>query len=186
MNTTKCNSCGHEIEFREYPFCPHGYATGREPQQFKPIVVHQMVMGDGQIKYSYPGSPDDAVPEGYSKLELSTLAQADRFVKDRGAEEQELRTMTIKGEEEYWNVRADERHALAREQLQERLGKSSSKIGELVWAANQRKRDAKYRELIGRQVNFHIQALSYDKTNRSEYIDDSKKKISIVVNGSKR
>jgi len=184
--STICNHCGGEIEFGMFPFCPHGYALGREPRQFQPIVVHRKIMPDGQYCYEYPGQSDDPIPAGYEKVELSTLAQADRFVKDRQGEEQELRRMAIQGERAYWNERVQERRVKAREELQRRLGKSHSLIGDRVAALIDARREKKFQDLERKSVNFHNQALSYDSRNRPEYHEEGKRKISVVVNRSDR
>jgi hypothetical protein len=185
-NTTKCEKCGEDIQFGQFPFCPHGYMAGREPRQFQPIVVHRTTAPDGSFQYSYPGRADDPVPAGYEKVELSTLSQADQFVKDRNEEERELRRLHFKGEQEYWQERANDRRAIAKSQLEERLGKSNSRIGDMVARAVDARRKKKLEELANRDTNFHIQALSFDKNNQSEYRDDSKRKISVVVNGLRR
>ncbi len=182
--TTTCSQCGGEIEFGMYPFCPHGYALGREPRQFQPIVVHRKLMADGQYAYEYPGHSSDAVPAGYEKVELSTLAQADRFVKDRQQEEQELRTMQIRGERDYWNNRVRERRENSRIELQKRLGKSHSLIGDRIAKLIDERRERKFQDLERKSVNFHSQVLSYDSGHRPEYREEGKRKISVVVNRS--
>jgi len=186
MNTTKCTACGQEIHFGDYPFCPHQSTIFRDAGQFQPIIVHRKTLPDGQQVYSYPGSPDEPPSPGYEKISLNSLAEADRFVKDRNREEQEIRREQIQGEKRYWEERAKERREMVKAELERRLGKSHSRIGELVARAVDARREKKYRDLANRPINFHIQALSYDKQNQKEYRDDSKKKISVVVNGFRR
>lgn len=184
--TTTCNHCGNEIHHGEHPFCPHGYSAGREPRQFTAIVIHRCRLADGSYKFSYPGQSTDPVPHGYEKLELSTLAQADRFVKDRDTEEMELRRMNIHAEREQWDERTKLRRSAAKEELQRRLGKDHSKIGDMVQRRVDEARTRRYQELLSRQTGFHSEVLSYDKQNRKEFIDDRKKKISVLVNGSRK
>jgi hypothetical protein len=38
--TTRCDECGHEIEFGEFPFCPHGKVDNHFHTVFVPYVDH--------------------------------------------------------------------------------------------------------------------------------------------------
>lgn len=183
-NTTTCSSCNNEIHFGQFPFCPHEYMPGREPQQFTPIIVHRRLLDNGDYQYSYPGQASDPVSPGYEKMELSTLAQADRFVKDRDREENELRTINLRAEQQHWDERTNERRKHITAALEERLGKSNSQVFDLVKRYVDGRRAQRYAQLNSRQTGFHSEVLSFDKSNRKEYIDDSKKRISIHVNRS--
>ncbi len=176
----KCGTCGAELPDAQL-------ASGIVRNvQMEPIVIHRRRLDNGDYAYSYPGNSSDPVPDGYERVELSTLAQADRFVKDRNQEEQELRRLQIQAEREHWNERARERRENARVELERRLGKSHSQVGELVQRTIDARREKRYRELESRSVNFHIQALSYDANHIPEHRDESKRKISVVVNGFRR
>jgi hypothetical protein len=201
-----CSGCGNRIErfsFRREDApditgcdCGSNAAISDDPSlrmvrprnalRFDPIVVHCRLGPDGSYVYSYPGNPNDPVDPGYEKVELTTISQADRFVKDRNSEEQELRRMQIGAEKAHWDERAKERRENATRELQKRLGKSNSRIGELVARAIDARREKKYRELENKAVNFHIQGIDYDHSNRAEYRDDANRKISVGVNGFRR
>jgi len=87
MTTTVCLECGHEIEFGQFPFCPHQEVHGN----LSPLGMHHSEVtvvyehpGTGKIRY--PGRADKPMPEryakqGYVKRELRTLREVDRFSK---------------------------------------------------------------------------------------------------------
>jgi putative FmdB family regulatory protein len=175
-----CEQCG-------YP-APRTYdpeLTLRKPRRalaFTPIVVHRRIAPDGSYAYSYPANPTDPPDPGYEPVTLSTLAQADRFVKDRDREEQELRTLHLNAEEAAWNDHARERRSAARQELENRLGKSHSKIGDIISRLMDERRSKRYQALRSKAVNFHIQALSYDANHCPEHREEGARKICVVVN----
>lgn len=171
--------CGSDANRIYVAFAP------RQALRFDPIVVDRIKLPDGSFKYSYPGRNTDPIDPGYERVSLSTMDQYSRFCQDRDREEGEIRCMNIEGERNYWDKRAEERHVEARRQLELRLGKSHSRIGEIIWEKLAAKRKRKYDALAARSIEFHSQAMEMDRSNRSEYRDDSRRKISVVVNGSR-
>jgi hypothetical protein len=117
-------------------------------------------------KYSFPGDPNESVPEGYHKLEITNLREADRLVNrvnaieraktefDRALNHQALdEAIKARREDTVARIRgkprAEQLYRLARE-----------------WAD---KRRAEKRAKQGREPNFHIQVLSYDSGHRESW-----------------
>lgn len=82
-----CSHCGHEMQFGEWPFCPHGdphgsiSPLGMHPSERTVVYEHE---GTGQIRY--PGRADVPIPDryakqGFVKRELRTLRDVDSFSK---------------------------------------------------------------------------------------------------------
>lgn len=156
--------------------------TLRRPHSvFRPIVVHRRLDPEtGRYIYSYPGRPDDPTPEGYERVELCSLQQAERFCRDREQEVNEERQFYLEQEQAYW----DERTKRRREEIRSRLksiGIENSKVFDLVRQYVDKRREEKRRQLK-RRVNFYIQAIEFDPSNRAPYIGDEPK-ISVLVNG---
>lgn len=191
MAETICSTCGGKLYMGDWPFCtgnPHDHMPAYRAGMFDfpTVVVHRKLGEDGQYVYSYPGHANDPVDAGYEKVELSTRAQADRFCRDRDKEENELRAMQINGERDTWDEKTKERRKVAAEQLQERFGRSHSRIGELVQRYVDNVRAQRYQRLLSKGTNFHIKSMETDSRNMAPYVDDSKKRISVVVNRSGR
>lgn len=83
VSTTKCNHCGQEIEYGDYPFCPHETTFSVNAQRFDPVVIHRDAAGNVR----YPGRADAAVPHGFQKVELRTLAEVRHFEREVGRKE---------------------------------------------------------------------------------------------------
>jgi hypothetical protein len=138
--------------------------------RFDPVVVDRRKAADGSWIYSYPGHSSDPVDAGYERVMLDNLSQVDRFVKDRNAEESELRKMQIHAERAHWDERTKERRDNTRQQLT-KMGIGESRVFDLVNRFVDAKREKRYRQLLSRDTGFHHQAFSYDASNRQEYRD---------------
>jgi len=188
LQTTTCRECGQEIYYGDWPFCPHGPAHDRDAAQFTPIVVHRKRLEDGQFVYSYPARSDDPPDPGYEPVSLNSLAEADRFVKDRDAEEREIRREHFRRENDYWDERRAERRATQDQILHDRLGHAPSPFVQAMRQLIDLRRKVK-RQKIALETNFHNKAISFDSSKLRDYKDDRsgpQKKISVVVQGFRR
>jgi hypothetical protein len=175
--TSICPECGQEVQIGEWPYCPHGSIYERNAQRWDPIVVWQS-NSDGE-KFSFPGQANEPCPEGYHRVEITDMRQADRFVSRMNAierqkmeEARELRhtlddagVKDRRGEEDArgWAMRADGTKFYIRgngraEALQRRVRE---------WADQLRERRRSQHARL--DPNFHIQVLSFDSGNRSSY-----------------
>lgn len=172
-----CNKCGMEVFIGDWPWCPHGSVRGENATRFDPIVVWQS--NADPDKYSFPGQPNEPVPEGFHKIEITNLRQGDQFTsrfneleRRRIEEEREIRrTLDDAGikdrraEEDArgWAMRADGTKFYVRGNARaENLQRAARE-----WA--DKRREAK-RGRQGRvEPNFHIQVLSFNSGNRGSY-----------------
>jgi hypothetical protein len=174
---TVCNQCGQEFEIGDWPYCPHGSIYERNARKWDDIVVWQSTTDPD--KYSFPGQANERVPEGYVKLHITNLREADQFVskmndlegrkmreqielrralddagiKDRRAEE-DARGWVMKADGTKFYIRGNTRA----ENLQRRVRE---------WADQLRERRRAQR---GRpDPHFHINVLSFDSGHRNSY-----------------
>jgi hypothetical protein len=165
MNTTTCPQCGHEITIGEWAYCPHGLIRETTARRFDPIVVWQA--NDDLEHYSFPGQANEPVPDGYHKIELRTLAEADRFTIRMNALER--RKMEATRDLNYQAL--DEQTKRLRDDIDARIRSNpraqamARQIRERVDKQKEQKR-AKHRNL---DPHFNIQVLAYDSGNRPSY-----------------
>ena len=162
-----CPECGAEIQIGGWPFCDksrHGSIYPEYAQSFSPLVVDRDPL-TGQI--SYPGSTSDPVPAGYVRETLSTIDQVDRFCRARSEEETEKRRDQIRAERDYWDQRIKERREWVRGEMKRRgyRGKGFEAITRLLDA----RRNAKYAELLNREVHVFSDVFSFDASNREPH-----------------
>ena len=74
-----CKACGKEVVIGDWPFCPHGLVRDASARRFDDIVVWQS--NDDPEKYSYPGQSNEPCPDGYHKIVIQNMRQADQFVR---------------------------------------------------------------------------------------------------------
>jgi|SRR5215472_1513269 len=163
--TTTCNQCGHEIEFGQWAFCPHSALSTRNARRWEPIVVWQAV-GDPD-HYSFPGQADEPCPQGYRKIELTNLSEADRFVSRMNAIERRKMERA-----------RDLNYQALDEQTRERRADMLARIrgnprAEALFRAAREWADRRREEKRSRQRNldprFHSQVLSFDSGHRNSY-----------------
>ena len=165
MATTTCQECGHEIAFGEWPMCPHGQTRERNARQWDPIVV--WASNTEVDKYSFPGQADEPCPDGYHRVEITNLAEADRFVGRMNHIErqkaEEMRDLNYQVFDEQTKRRRDD--TLARIRGNSRAEALFRQVREFVDRRREAKR-ARHRNLDPR---FHIDILSFDSGNRKSY-----------------
>ena len=172
-----CPKCGVVFGIGDWPFCPHGSLFHNDAQHFDPIVVWQS--NTDSRKYSFPGRSDEPVPEGYHKVEITNMRQADQLVSrvdsiERAKLEAERalrRTLDDAGiadrrrEEDArgWVMRADGSKFYVRGNARaEALQRAARE-----WA--DRRRQERRSQHGGVNPNFHINVLSFDSGNRNSY-----------------
>lgn len=170
-----CKACGEEVFIGSWPYCPHGMVREVNSKRFDDIVVWQS--DSDPDKYSFPGQSAEAVPDGYHKIAIRNLREADQFVtrfnnlerekaesdlhlrhtlddagiKDRRAEE-DARGWTMRADGSKFYVKGNSRAEALRRAVRE-------------WA-DRRREDRRKRTA---NPNFHINILSYDSGNRNSY-----------------
>lgn len=177
--TTICPECNQPLSIGDFPFCPHGPMRDRHAQAFDPIVVHRDAAGN----YSFPGHSSDPVPEGYEKVELRTIREADAFCRQMNTS---IRAQRLADYEQEYGM-FQERVKQTREGVRERLasqGITHSDTWERVKKYVDEKRYQKYTRMMAADPNFNLQILSRDASNRPAYHDE--KKTVVSVNGFKR
>jgi len=174
---TTCPECGKELHIGDWAWCPHEPLDERNAQRWDPIVV--WASNSDAEKFSFPGQANEPCPEGYHKIEISNLRQADQFVsrmndierrkmeeardmrhalddagvKDRRAEE-DARGWAMRADGTKFYIRGNSRA----ENLQRRVRE---------WADRQRERRRSQHPHLDPQ--FHINVLSFDSGNRNSY-----------------
>lgn len=166
MNTTTCKECGHEIEFGQWPICPHGEMHEANAARFDPIVVWQSTTD--QDRYSVPGDSSEACPTGYRPIEIRTLREADKFIHHYNGIERDKEQMKIYAEQQYWDQRTRDRRA----DIDARVGGNNPKAQALAkqiraWA--DKKRDARYGRLYRKDPEARFQVFANDSSNRSAH-----------------
>ena len=181
MPATICPVCGLELHIGDWPMCgsPGGHQPLRERQarRFEPIVVWQA--DQDPDRYSYPGQADEPCPQGYHRVEITDLPQADKFVarvnsierrkmeqardlrqalddagvKDRRSEE-DARGWVMRADGSKFYIRGN-----ARAEALQRAARQ--------WA--DRRRDQKRSGQRHLDPHFHIQVFSFDGGHRNSY-----------------
>ena len=160
-----CKECGMEVTIGDWPFCPHGSIHEGDARRFDPIVVWQS--NTDAEKYSFPGQPNEPVPGGYHKVEITNMRQADQFVSRMN--DRERRKM-----EELRDTRyaLDDAGIKQRRYEEDVKGAPSARHAALrravrEWADKMRERRRAAHPRIDPQ--FHNNALSFDSGSRSSY-----------------
>jgi hypothetical protein len=165
--TTPCPQCGHEIEIGQYPYCPHGWIHERNAQRFETIVVWQS--NSDAEKFSFPGQANEPAPEGYHKIEITNIRQADQFVaRMNGIERRKLeaqRDQRYALDDAGVKQRRYEEDVLGRLRGNTRAENLQRRVRE--WADKLRERRRGQHPRIDPQ--FHINVLSFDSGNRNSY-----------------
>jgi hypothetical protein len=170
-------TCGHAIQFGEFPFCPHSPVRERNSLSFSPIVV--WASNADPEKFSFPGQANEPCPADYHRVEITNLRDADRFVSRMNAlerrkmeAERDMRhalddagVTDRRGEEDArgWVMRADGTKFYVRgntraENLQRRAREWADRLRE--------QRRSRHPRIDPR---FHIDVLSFDSGNRNSY-----------------
>lgn len=159
-----CKDCGQEIRIGDWPMCPHGAIREADARRFDPIVVWQ---SDSESdKYSFPGQAEEPVPEGYHRVEITNLREADRLVQRVNAIERaksiEMRALNYQALDEQVKIRRESTLAHIRGNPRaEALFRAARE-----WADRRR---AEKRSQQRMEPNFHINVFSFDSGNRNSY-----------------
>lgn len=160
-----CSACGCELEIGDWPYCPHGALYERSARRFSPIVVWKS--NSDPEKFSFPGQADEAVPDGYHRVEITNLREADQFVARFNA----IERRKLEGERDSRRalddagIRARRREEDARGAVNPRAEALRRRVRE--WADSVRERRRGQHTRIDPQ--FHINVLSFDSGNRNSY-----------------
>lgn len=137
----------------------------RDALNFSPIVVWQA--NDSPEKFSFPGQAHELCPEGYHRVEITNLREADRFVSRMNAIERVKAEATRD-----LNYQAlDEQTKRRREDIAARI-RGNPKMEALFRQAREwtdRTKERKRSRHRSLDPRFHIQVLSYDSGNRNSY-----------------
>lgn len=162
-----CPHCGTFAARETDPFI-----TLRRPAsnalRFDPIAIDRRKEA-GEWVYSYPGSNTEPVSEGYERIYITNMSQADKHTREVGGKEQELRSMNLQLERGVWDQRTKERREDTRALIARRGW--SGKIFEAVCKQIDAQREKRYAQLERKQVDFHNQALSFNQSNRMAHCD---------------
>jgi len=161
-----CEVCNHDIQIGDYPFCPHGSIRNAHAQGFDPIVVH--VSQDGN--YRFPGSVDAPVPEGYRKVEIRTIQEADRVSREVNAsEDATLRSVQAQTETNRLATRARNREFMdsIRHKLSPAAQQYLDRAREYMAQKDQRRTNSR-----PRSTNFHFDVFAHDSSNREAHSDE--------------
>jgi len=181
-----CDACSYRFEnfFHSDPPasmpCPHiecvegeakriesypGEYQPRSAKRFDPIVI--WVSDTDPNKVSFPGRADEAVEEGYHKVEITNLSQADYWT--RRISQHEIHEMEglREAHKQYWDDRQRERRA----NIRAKIG-SNPRMQALFKEAQafvDKKREGKYSKPL--DPHAHFQVIAYDSSNREGYRD---------------
>lgn len=172
-----CKECGQEVVIGDWPYCPHGSVFPETARRFDPIIVWQS-NADGN-KFSFPGQPNERVPDGFHKVEITNIREADKFcARMNGIERQkmeEIRATRYALDDQ--GIRERRANEDARGYVERADGskfyiRGNSRAESLQraareWADKLRERRREAHPRI--DPRFHNNALSFDSGNRSSY-----------------
>jgi hypothetical protein len=162
-----CKECGQELKIGDFPYCGrdgrHESIYPQFAQSFSPVVVHKSA--DGSIRF--PAHADAPVPKGFQKVELTNIGQVRKFEKEVNVKENALLR------EGRYKERADIQAGkkIMREAFKERVKGFSprgKRFAENAMAYSDQRKSK--RDVMG-DTNFHIEAFSFDSSNREAYQD---------------
>lgn len=136
----------------------------RDAQRFSPVVIHR----DSAGNVRFPGAPDAAVPAGFEKVELRTVAEVRQFERGMDAKERARFESGQAREADFYAERQRRDRAELRVAMQ-RMTPYGRDFARVAMEENDRK-DA------GRKTsydpNFHVECFSMDSSNREAYRDE--------------
>lgn len=157
-----CKECGQETVIGDWPFCPHGSVLRQRAQHFDPIVLHQAADGS----YSFPASADAPLREGYRKVEIRTIQEADKISREMNSKmDSQLRDAHAFNEALHSATLA--KHRADVDRIRDRL---SARARELADGARAYV-DGKRRPGPG-PANFHFEVFAFDGSNREAHRDE--------------
>jgi hypothetical protein len=160
-----CSTCGQEFNIGDWPWCPHQPLYERNAQRFDSIVV--WASNSDPEKFSFPGQSNEPVPQGYHRVEITNLREADRFVSRMNA----IERAKMEAARDLNYQALDERTKRRREDTWARI-RGNPKAEALFRAAMDwadRRRDEKRSRHRNLDPHFHVNVLSFDSGNRNSY-----------------
>lgn len=172
----QCEACG--VRWEEFHWTPpdmqecgcggdaariYSLPGERTAKRFDPIVV--WVSNDDPDRISIPGDPNEPVDEGYHKVEITNLREADRWADRINRIETRKAEGYRDSERQYWDDVARERRA----DIRARIG--SNPRAAALFSAVQKYVDAKRARRYGKPLDAraHFQVISFDSSNRDGY-----------------
>ena len=165
-NSLPCESCGPDGDYvAELTFEP-SIALKRPnsfAQSFDPVVIHKDASGNVR----FPANSNAPIPAGFQKVELTNLHQIRQLEKEVNSKE------SAKLREHRYSERAssDEAKKVRREAFRQAVAKMSPKGRQFAERAMEYVDQKKSKRGLGDEANFHLEAFSYDSSNREAYLD---------------
>jgi len=162
---TVCSECGKEIHIGDFPFCPHDSIYRQTAQHFDPIVLHRSADGS----YRFPASADAPVPEGYEKVAVRSIQEADRIAREVNAREDEtLRNVQAQSETSRSLTRVRNRAFMdsIRHKLSPAGREYLDRAREYVALKDRERENSR-----PRSTNFHMDVFANDSSNREQHRD---------------
>ena len=162
---TICSICGQELHIGDWPHCPHEPIRECNAQRWDPIVV--WASNSDPDKYSFPGQADEPVPEGYHRVEITNLRQADQFV----SRYNDIERHKVEADRDLNHQVFDEQTRRRRDDIAARI-RGNARAEALFRATREytdRHREEKRSKHRHLDPHFHIQVLSFDAGHRNSY-----------------
>jgi len=135
-----------------------------DAQRFDPVVIHRDAAGNVR----FPGAPDAAVPAGFEKVELRTVAEVRQFERGMDARERARFESGQAREGDFYAERQRKDRAELRAAML-RMSPYGREFAQVAMEENDRKN-------AGRKTsydpNFHVECFSMDSSNREVYRDE--------------
>lgn len=160
-----CKECGMEVTIGDWPFCPHGSVFQGSAKRFDDIVVWQS--NTDSEKYSFPGQANEPCPEGYHKIVISNMRQADQLV--RTVNDIERRKMEEMRDMRYALDDAGIKERRANEDAKGAISARAEVLRRRVREWTDKRRADKRAAHPRIDPQFHINILSFDSGNRNSY-----------------
>lgn len=163
-----CPSCGRFVQMGMWPTCrnnpdDHGWAIASNAQRFDPVVIH---FNPKTNDYRFPGSTDAKVPAGFMKQELRTSHEVRKFESRFNAQESAKIGQSVAMRHYQTQMRQRDRRAALRQQMQH-MSPFGRDFARVAMEQNDNKRPRSF------DPNFHIEAFSFDRSNRDAQVDRS-------------
>ena len=171
-----CPDCQREIQIGDYPFCK-GQQSDHVTEQShgrglfsQPIYLDQSLTNSQQ--FSYPGYSDDPVPEGYRRIEIRNMREADHWTKQINAGESAKQRAEMECQQHY----AIEQDRERRERIDNAMKQNGmDRSGRARWLRDMarqlhdRRQSEHYSKRGPTEVN--IRVIARDSSRVGDYVD---------------
>jgi len=182
----RCSECGHEFEnffhsdapdmqpcpvtechgsARRYPSMPGEYRP-TNAKRFDPIVIWQS--DSDPNKFSFPGRSDEPCDAGYHRIEITDMRSAQKWSKKLNHIYSMEKAMDVERDRAIWSERL--RSNRADREAKIRGDARMEAFNRAMIERTDKKRQNRY-DHKSPDVNFHIQALEFDQSNRQDWCD---------------